>query len=288
LKSDVFTDSKHQGNYKAHFPRTLEPVSDKDPAIVRDFATSLPSTYRAAFEVQAIAAHARLAADRGDLLANIGSFASSRAPGTPVCVIADDRPGLLATISAAIVMCGLDVVYAEAHTRRLPSGKAEAVDVFFLRHALPEQRKVRVSRQEIASLQETLIGLLEGRIDARGATPPRSSSLARIPSGDIGTVVRFIESGNGVLGTLEVETGDRSGLLLALSRALFEQRVQIVESEVKTVEHRVYDRFTVVELDGNPITPERRLQIQVAVLSAIEPTVERASQRPAAQRSAGR
>lgn len=203
-------------------------------------------------------------------------------------MIADDRPGLLAIISAAIVMCGLDVVYAEAHTRRLPNGKAEAVDIFFLRHALPEQRKVRVSRQEIAALQETLIGLLEGRIDARGATPPRETALAPAPTGDIGTVVRFIESGDGVLGTLEVETGDRSGLLLALSRALFEQRVQIVESEVKTVEDRVYDRFTVVELDGRPISPERRLQIQVAVLSAIEPTVERASQRPPAQRSAGR
>jgi [protein-PII] uridylyltransferase len=261
-------------------------VPEKASTIVRDFVTSLPNTYRAAFDVQAIAAHARLARDRGSLLAHIGAFTSSRAPGTPVCVIADDRPGLLATISAAIVMCGLDVVYAEAHTRRLPSGKAEAVDVFFLRHALPEQRNVRVSRQEIAALEETLIGLLEGRIDPRGATPPSSTHSPR--SNDFGTVVRFIESNDGVLGTLEVETGDRSGLLLALSRALFEQHVQIVESELKTVDDRVYDRFTVVELDGKPISSDRRLQIQVAVLSAIEPaTVERASQRPEARSSAG-
>jgi [protein-PII] uridylyltransferase len=262
-------------------------VSERDPAIVREFATSLPSTYRAAFDVQAIAAHARLAAERGEQLVNIGAFASSRAPGTPVCVIADDRPGLLATISAAIVICGLDVVYAEAHTRRLPNGVSEAVDVFFLRHASPEQRKLRVSRQEIAQLQETLIGLLEGRLDARGATPPSSTRPSHL--GDPGTVVRFIESRDGVLGTLEVETGDRSGLLLALSRALFEQRVQIVESEVKTVEDRVYDRFSVVELDGSPISSDRRLQIQVAVMSAIEPvTVDRASQRPTAQRTAER
>jgi [protein-PII] uridylyltransferase len=197
-------------------------------------------------------------------------------------MIADDRPGLLATISAAIVMCGLDVVYAEAHTRRLPNGRAEAVDVFFLRNASPEQRKARVTQKEIATLQDTLIGLLEGRIDERGATPVR---IARPSSNDGGTVVRFIESRDGVLGTLEVETGDRSGLLLALSRALFEQHVQIIESEVKTVNDRVYDRFTVVELDGSPISAERRLQIQVAVMSAIEP-VERASQRPVAQRTA--
>jgi [protein-PII] uridylyltransferase len=234
--------------------------------------------------MQAIAAHARLAAERGELPVNIGAFASSRAPGTPVCVIADDRPGLLATISAAIVLCGLDVIYAEAHTRRTADGRVEAVDVFFLRHALPEQRKTRVSRQEIEALQETLIGLLDGRIDARGAAPP-----AAVRSGDeFGTVVRFIETGDGVLGTLEVETGDRSGLLLALSRALFEQRVQIIESEVKTVDGRVFDRFTVVEIDGRPISPERRLEIQVAILSAIEPvTVDRASQQPRARQSAG-
>jgi [protein-PII] uridylyltransferase len=256
-------------------------VSDKAPALARDFATSLPNTYRAAFDVQAIAAHARLAAERGASAVKIGRFASSRAPGTPVCVIADDRPGLLATISAAIVMCGLDVVYAEAHTRRMPSGQSEAVDVFFLRYAQEEKRDLRVGQEAIDDLQETLIALLDGRLDARGATPPDSAAAH---ASDFGTVVRFLESADGVLGTLEVETGDRSGLLLALSRALFEQRVQIIESEVKTVGDRVYDRFTVVELDGKPISPERRLELQVAVLSAIElPHVERTAIRTKAR-----
>ncbi|HEY6561207.1 MAG TPA: hypothetical protein VI072_28235 [Polyangiaceae bacterium] len=256
-------------------------MSDKAPALARDFATSLPNTYRAAFDVTAIAAHARLAAERGDASVKIGSFASSRAPGTPVCVIADDRPGLLAMISAAIVICGLDVVYAEAHTRRTPSGQSEAVDVFFLRHAPPEKRNQRVAQKAIEELQETLIALLDGRLDARGATPPESTPAR--PS-NFGTVVRFLESHDGMLGTLEVETGDRSGLLLALSQALFEQRVQIIESEVKTVDDRVYDRFTVVEIDGKPISPERRLELQVAVLSAIElPSVERTAIRAKAR-----
>ena len=53
--------------------------------------------------------------------------------------------------------------------------------------------------------------------------------------------------------------------------ALFEQRVQIMESEVRTVEDRVFDRFRLVEFDGTPISSARRLEIQVAVLSAIEP-----------------
>jgi UTP:GlnB (protein PII) uridylyltransferase len=87
-------------------------------------------------------------------------------------------------------------------------------------------------------------------------------------------VVRFIESQDGVFSTLEVETGDRSGLLLALAQALFQQRVQIVGSQVKTTGTRVFDRFHIVEFDGSPISSARRLDIQVAVISAVDPVAD--------------
>ena len=91
------------------------------------------------------------------------------------------------------------------------------------------------------------------------------------------TVVRFIEGEDGTFATLEVETFDRSGLLLALSQALFAQRVQIVGSQVKTRGGRVFDRFHIVEFDNKPISPARRLDIQVAVLTAIDPVPEDAA-----------
>ena len=62
-----------------------------------------------------------------------------------------------------------------------------------------------------------------------------------------------------------------AGLLLAVSRALYAQQVQVIRSEVHTIGDRVVDRFRVAELDGTPVAPERRLEIQVAVLSAAEP-----------------
>ena len=124
--------------------------------------------------------------------------------------------------------------------------------------------KVRVER-----LREVLVGLLEGKL----STPPPGGAALPTPS-STETVVRFLEGNDGSFTTLEVETGDRSGLLLALSQALFKQRVQIVTSQVKTVNNRVYDRFNIVEFDGSPITPARRLEIQVAVLAAIDPILE--------------
>jgi UTP:GlnB (protein PII) uridylyltransferase len=84
--------------------------------------------------------------------------------------------------------------------------------------------------------------------------------------------VRFIDDEEGSLSTLEIETEDRSGLLLSVSRALFGQNVQVVRCEVRTdAARRVVDRFKIAERDGSPVSAGRRLEIQVAVLGAIEP-----------------
>jgi len=243
---------------------SLPPSDD----FLRSFAASLPASYRSNFEVTAIAAHARVARERESAPANIGAFTSSRVPGAAICVVADDRPGLLATISAALVLCGLDVIEAEAYTRRVKGQHDEAVDIFWVRHEDPADHRLGLAHEEILQLCQTLIGLIEGKLDRRKADPstrPQQTPAAKE------TVVRFIEGQDGTFATLEVETFDRSGLLLALSQALFSQRVQIVGSQVKTRGNRVFDRFHIVELDNKPISPARRLEIQVAILSAIDP-----------------
>lgn len=238
---------------------------------VRLFASTLPGSYRTNFDFGAIAEHAKLSLARESAQANVGAFLSNRVPGTAICVIADDRPGLLATISAALVLCGLDVIEAEAYTRRTDKKPDEAVDIFWVRHESSERRAIRVSPQEIDQLRQTLNGLLEGKLDRRRLGDDHKTAT---PS-STETIVRFIENADGNFSTLEVETGDRSGLLLALSRALYNQRVQIVGSQVKTRGERVYDRFHIIELDGTPVGPTRRLEIQVAILSAIDPVIER-------------
>lgn len=238
---------------------------------MRSFAASLPESYRGNFEASAIATHARIARERESAPANIGSFFSHRVAGAAICVVADDRPGLLATISAALVLCGLDVIEAEAYTRRVAGKHDEAVDIFWVRHEDPADHRLRLSNEEIVQLCQTLIGLIEGKLERKRAD---SSSRATATPSAKETVVRFIEGEDGTFATLEVETFDRSGLLLSLSQALFAQRVQIVGSQVKTRGGRVFDRFHIVELDNKPISPARRLEIQVAILSAIDPVPE--------------
>ncbi len=251
-------------------------VTDSAPPSA-EFRASMPDSYRRNFDVRASEAHEVVSAERGERLARVGTFPSPR-PGTALCVTAEDRPGLLATISAALVLCRLDVIEAEAYTRRRPGIPDEAVDVFWVRHDPPERRGEPVAPEDVLTLESTLVGLLEGKLDRNRLSDPG----ARRPStpGAVETVVRFIEDREGAFATLEVETGDRSGLLLSLAQALFNQRVQIIGSQVKTNGTRVFDRFSIVELDGSPITANRRLEIQVAVLTAVDPVSLRAGASP--------
>jgi len=220
------------------------------------------------FSSRGIADHARLSVERAGRVARVGRFHSRRDLGaSAICVIADDRPGLLATVSAALVSQDLDVVHAEAYTRRVDERTREAVDVFWVRD-LRAANKEDITDERLTALEQTLVDLIEERRSLADVRGPRQN-LAAVYEAN----VRFIEGDEGELSTLEVETVDRSGLLFALAQALFEQRVQITRSEVRTEGGRVHDRFVVVELDGSPIGPSRRLDIQVAVLAAIDPSV---------------
>lgn len=236
------------------------------PETIRVFADSMPDGYRDKYDASSIAAHARVAAARDGRPAHAGVVGRGASGEAAVCVVAADRPGLLSTISAAFVLSGMDVASAEAFTRKLPDGSAEAVDLFWLRRKRSSTASGSLTEIDVEGMTKLLVELLAGRSVAAEPEDDADDAVTRVD-----TVVRFLDDKEGGLATLEVETNDRSGLLLALSRALFEQRVQIIRSEVKTLERRVFDRFTVVELDGSPISPARRLDIQVAVLNAVEP-----------------
>jgi UTP:GlnB (protein PII) uridylyltransferase len=266
---------------------TSTPVSDWSD----EFSSSMPASYRDR-HARDVAAHAAVSQGRGARRANVGRFESTRG-GTVVCVVADDRPGLLSRITAAFMVQGWDIVHAEAYTRPVGGAegtgpmetqaaqRTEAVDLFWLKRADGHGGKAVIADADVEAIRETLIGMLEGRVEL-------PEYVTAEEPGDVhNTRVRFIEGEDGTLCTLEVETRDRSGLLLVLTRALSSQRVTITRSEVRTFSSRVFDRFTISEFDGSPISESRRLAIQVAVLSAIEaPQSVPAYKQPARERRA--
>lgn len=235
------------------------------PLHLQQFAETLPDAYRASFSWPTIREHTALSATREAGKPIVGPCSAPRLPGTALCVIADDRPGLLATISATFVKENLDIIAAEAYTRILPNHSREALDVFWVQRLGAEDPRRPLSAGDIRRLEQTLTSMLDDQLQPlsriSSTPPPRVAAEAN---------VRFVEDKDGQLSWLEVETDDRAGLLLTLSRVLFEQKVQIVSSHVRTEAGRVKDKFAITELNDDPISNDRRMQVQVAVLSAIQ------------------
>lgn len=253
-------------------------MSGDDDTWVKTFAASLPGSYRNRYRPDEIRSHAMIARARGTSAARIG-VVPVEAEGLGICVVAEDAPGLFSNIAAALRLQGFDIVHAEAYTRKLENGGREVLDLFRLQLQQGRQLDTTAATDIAAAISATLHDLLAGKIDPTQALPAPQPE----PAGTFhDTRVRFIEDDDGALCTLEVETDDRSGLLFTLARALSNQQVSVEQSEVRTLASRVFDRFTLAEQDGSPISEGRRLHIQVAVITAIESLAwsPRASNRP--------
>ncbi len=233
--------------------------SSSSAVSITEFAATLPAEYRERFNPAEIAVHTHIVSGRHSGKIAAGLFPWRELDVSAICVSVEDRPGLLAVISSALAQVGFDVQSAEAYCRSVPGGAREALDVFWLRD--PDGR---ISHEEVSAFAELLQEVLDGRREALGPVIG-----LRAPSEE-GTTVRFLENSGGNLTVLEVETQDRSGLLWVITRALHQANVQIVGSQIRTEGVRVLDRFTIEEIGGQPISNERRLEIQVAVLSAVE------------------
>lgn len=231
-----------------------------------EFVSSMPRRYRELFDDQARRDHAAIARRRGASPAHVELWRTLPHGGGILCVIADDSPGLLSRISAALVVHELDVVAAQAYTRTVASGE-EAVDFFWVRRVDGAGGPMTLASDDAARVGEVLSALVEKRMTVDAVAKDARAIRARVPAA--ATRVRFDESEDRGLAVLTVETSDRPGLLLAISQALFRRRVQIVWSEAKSDDGKAVDRFHLAEFDGGPVRDETRRRVQADVLEAI-------------------
>jgi [protein-PII] uridylyltransferase len=240
----------------------MNTASRRDP--LARFLDSMPPRYRQqSFDGTAMREHAAIVSRRDGSPAHVEVWRRLPRGGAVVCVVADDRAGLLSFISAALVVHQFDVEAAQAYTR---SAVNEAVDFFWLRRqgGLPSP----ILEADVVRIGDVLRGLVTGAVTLDSLVATASADLRRAQGAT--THIRFDETSDGGLAILTVETSDRPGLLLAITRALHRARVQIVASEATTKDGRVVDRFTIVELDGAPLRAARRGVLQVEVLGAVD------------------
>jgi [protein-PII] uridylyltransferase len=235
------------------------------PDLVAAFYDSMPARYRELFDRGAAREHAAIVARRGQAHAHVEIWKRLPRGGAIVCIVADDRPGLLSFISAALVVHAMDVIAAQVYTRAAPQG-AEAVDLFWLRR--DGALKSPVFESDVSGIAGVLRSLVTRELTIDAIT--RETGARPVPPPGASTHVTFEETAKTGFAVLTVETFDRPGLLLAITKALSRARVQIIASEAMSREGRVVDRFTLVELDGAPLHPNRRGILRVEVLAAID------------------
>jgi [protein-PII] uridylyltransferase len=233
------------------------------PQAEGEFAASMPLGYRVLFDPRTVRRHAAIALRRGARLAHAEVWSLMRDPGSALCVVAEDRPGLLSAIAAALVFHRIDVITALVFSRPIGSVR-EAVDLFWVRRA-DESDHAPIDAAEAASISEVLSAVLSGTFAIEHLVP----RPAEPPPPDAPPLVVRFDGEEGNLAILLVEAADRPGILFSIARELFIQGAQIVRSLVRTADGRVFNRFELTELSGGRLGAERRAQIVAAVVAAL-------------------
>jgi [protein-PII] uridylyltransferase len=246
-------------------PRERERRAERslDPAA---FRASMPLEYRDAFDEAAAREHASIVGRRAGAPAHGEVWRHLPEGRAIVCLVADDRPGLLSFVSAALAEANMDVLSVQAYTRRQPGAQVpEAVDFVWLRRE--DDATAQIGSADTARIVRLLLGMIGGDLAPESLlrqAPPRGP----LPLG----VSRVGFAGNLDAGhaVLTVEASDRPGLLLAVTLALFRAGVQIIGSRADTKDGSATDRFTIAECDGARLSPQRREEARAAVHAALE------------------
>jgi [protein-PII] uridylyltransferase len=241
---------------------------DFPPGFLDEFSSSMPPRYRVLFDPRTTRKHAAICYRRGKRPAHVEVWRTLADGSAALCVVADDRPGLLSVVAAALVSHRLDVITALVFSRVVPEGPGEAVDLVWVRRANAED-SAPIDDDEAASLGEVLGAILSGSLSVEQIA---SGTHAVSSSDDPRVVVRFDGVDAEGLAALVVEAPDRPGLLLTIAFEVFRHGAQIVRSLVRTAGGRAFNHFELAEFSGAPLSSERCEQIRYAVHAALSLT----------------
>jgi [protein-PII] uridylyltransferase len=251
--------------------------TSEDGAFLVSYLDSMPEGYLLSNGPAEIACHARVA-QRGQAATVTAAMVPSRRAEVaelcvvtadrfcdPLCVVTPDRPGVLASISAAITANGFDVHAAQIHSRRLNDGTIQAVDLFWITDRLQAADGFDPA---LTKLEKDLQNVITGSVTPEDLMKTRGSGRpSERPAPAVSTEV-VLDNRTSISQTLvEVVTRDRPGLLFMLSRAFHTLGLTIGVAKINTEGTRVIDVFYVTELDGRKVdAPARMDQVRQALL----------------------
>jgi [protein-PII] uridylyltransferase len=217
---------------------------DAERAQLEAFLIHVPERYLLSNSVEAMRFHASVVQKRSGALA-FGANDSSAGQGMLELVIAcDDRPGLLADLTAALAAERFSVDSAQLYTRSVDGKPDEAFDVFLVSH--PNSGSPELIKPELEKLRGSVEDVLSGTVSAKELLGRRSRppSWAR-PGPRIKTEIHVDNASSQRYTIVDVYTRDRTELLHVIARTLHEKGLTISLAKVNTEGQSVADVFYV-------------------------------------------
>jgi [protein-PII] uridylyltransferase len=230
---------------------------------------TMPDRYMLANAPESIVQHARVVLQRGRRAAHVGRVHSRHPEAAELCVVADDRPGLLASIAAAITANRLEVLAAQVYSRTA-GGRVEAVDIFWVRDRDGGVEGVDLVVGRLARDLENVCSGKLGPEDLLRSRTGSSSPWRERPTPAVPTEVIVDDRASPSHTVVEVFAKDSPGLLYRLAYALHRLGLSIALSKINTEGTRVADVFYVRELDGGKVVRGPRYkEIHESLVTAV-------------------
>jgi [protein-PII] uridylyltransferase len=169
---------------------------------------------------------------------------------------------LFSSVAGAIALNGMDVRAAN-----VSGAGGVAVEVFTVevaRGTWPDTAKLR---EDLGAVLADPMAIGQRLSERERAYLQRRRRSAHLPSVDVSVDNEASETAT----VLEVRAPDEIGLLYRVTRALFEEGLDVVSARVSTLGDAVVDAFYVRESRGAKVTDHRRLAaVTAAVLRALD------------------
>jgi [protein-PII] uridylyltransferase len=245
---------------------TIELCPSEENEFLHAFLEGVQDRYIYANEPLNIVTHARVAA-ASESEEFVVEMIGARLPYIEIAVIADDRPGALADITACFAAARVRVISAQLYSWVDRRGRARVLDIFWV-HGATEQGAI--SRQ-LSRVRNDLARVLAGTSDAASVMKLKIvSTLENRPVPSVLVRVHFDNRSSSEYTVIEVLGEDRLGLLHSLATVLKDAGLQVAVAKINTEGNGAADVFYVADQHGKKLVDEERLaQLEVELRAAI-------------------
>jgi [protein-PII] uridylyltransferase len=230
------------------------------------FLAAMPERYLYANEPSDIVRHSRFARAAQMKQVNV-TVMTTADPYAELGFIADDRPGLLAMITAALAAARIKVVSAQVYNWVDTFGRTRALDLFWVRAGTSAQAAGRA----IARLEKDFERLLSRELSPADLVTggERSNSWSDRPSPRVATDVHVDNRAASKHSVIEVTTKDQVGLLFWLANTLQSLGLTITLAKINTEGTQVADVFYVTDAEGKKVTDPDTIELIRSRLTSV-------------------